>query len=271
MTAGGLHIVPRALKVLLLAFVCFVPAARAADDADGPPPRPPGAADRIDPSLARDLFAMPGITAATRAAAERFAAGDTPGSATILDELIAQHPDLGTLRADRAALALLSGDADTALAQLEETVARGIADPAAIADPVFAPLAADPATAARFAALRAAPAPPPPAATVATPVSGGRAEVSAANTTWNPESERLEPRFSFPETAAAPVLPARKAAAWEILREHVRRGRAAGNHGDLYDNRDRGHSTLEPDGASAAHPRHLRRGGPQGRRRLRPG
>ena len=46
------------------------------------------------------------------------------------------------------------------------------------------------------------------------------------------------------------MLPARKAAASEILREHVRRGRAAGNHGDLYDNRDRGHSTLEP----AAHP-----------------
>jgi hypothetical protein len=44
------------------------------------------------------------------------------------------------------------------------------------------------------------------------------------------------------------VLPDRpKTAALEILREHAARGRAAGNHGDLYDNRDRGHSRLDPD------------------------
>ena len=41
-----------------------------------------------------------------------------------------------------------------------------------------------------------------------------------------------------------------KNAARDLLREHVRRGRAAGNHGDLYDNRDRGHSALKPE----AHP-----------------
>ena len=47
------------------------------------------------------------------------------------------------------------------------------------------------------------------------------------------------------------MLPDRpKTAAYDILREHVRRGRAAGNHGDLYDNRDRGHSALKPE----AHP-----------------
>ncbi len=41
------------------------------------------------------------------------------------------------------------------------------------------------------------------------------------------------------------MLPARpKTAALDILREHWKRGRAAGNAGDLYDNRDRGHSTL---------------------------
>ena len=44
--------------------------------------------------------------------------------------------------------------------------------------------------------------------------------------------------------------PTPKVAAWDILREHARRGRAAGNHGDLYDNRDRGHSRLDPE----AHP-----------------
>ena len=252
MTAGGRHIVSRGLVVLILASACLmpVPVVRAADDTPAPPPRPPSAADRIDPHLAADLFAMPEITAATRTAAERFAAGDADSAATILDGLIARHPDLGTLRADRAALALLAGDTETALAELEEAAARGIADPAVLADPVFAPLATDPATAARIKALRAVPAPPPGPEPVATPVSGGRAEISAANTAWNPDSERLEARFSFPDAASTPVLPARKVAAWEILREHVRRGRAAGNHGDLYDNRDRGHSTLAPE----AHP-----------------
>ena len=252
MTASRLHIVLHAGAALLLACICLgpIPEALAADDPAAPPPRPPGAADRIDPRLAADLFAMPEITAATRAAAERFAIGDADSAAKILDGLIAQHPDLGALRADRAALALLAGDADTALAQLEESVARGIADPAALADPVFAPLAADPATGARLEALRATPAPPPGPAPVATPISRGRAEVSAANTVWNPDSERLEARFAFPEASSAPVLPARKVAAWELLREHVRRGQAAGNHGDLYDNRDRGHSTLTPE----AHP-----------------
>ena len=59
------------------------------------------------------------------------------------------------------------------------------------------------------------------------------------------------PRFAFGPEPDAPVLPPRpKTAALEILREHWQRGRAAGNHGDLYDNRDRGHSSLDP----AAHP-----------------
>ncbi|HVH03000.1 MAG TPA: hypothetical protein VM891_08675, partial [Amaricoccus sp.] len=71
--------------------------------------------------------------------------------------------------------------------------------------------------------------------------------VSAANTAWDPGEERLVPRFAFPGKAAGPVLPPRpKTAALEILREHWKRGRAAGNAGDLYDNRDRGHSALAP-------------------------
>ena len=44
------------------------------------------------------------------------------------------------------------------------------------------------------------------------------------------------------------MLPARpKTGALDILRELWKRGRAAGNAGDLYDNRDRGHSALKPE------------------------
>ena len=139
---------------------------------------------------------------------------------------------------------------EAALAELEAAAGLGSAELAALAaDPLFAPLAADPRS--RRASPRSRPAPPPrPAPPVPAPVAGGAAPVAAANTAWNPATERLEPRFAFPPAPAAPVLPARpKRAALDILREHARRGRAAGNHGDLYDNRDRGHSTPRPGGA----------------------
>ena len=245
--SGGITAAALAALVLLAPLPAF-----AADPGTAPPPRPPDAASQTDPAAAAALFAMPEIATTTRAAGDRLAAGDAAGAGTLLDGLIAAHPDLGALRADRAALAMLAGDPATALDQLEEAARRGTPGLAMLAaDPVFAPLDADPATASRLAALRTAPPVPGPLPVpTATPVSGGHAKVSAANTHWNPESERLQAHFTFPDTASAPVLPARKAGAWEILREHVRRGRAAGNHGDLYDNRDRGHSTLEP----AAHP-----------------
>jgi len=206
-----------------------------------------------DPAAEAALFAMPRIAEETRRASGLIEAGDLPEAARILDGLIDRHPDLGLLRADRAVLAMLAGDPATALAELETAAARGFEGIAAFAaDPLFAPLSADP----RLAALAQAAAPPPhaPRPTLAT---GRRAPVTAANTAWNPATERLEARFAFPAEAAAPVLPAdRTIAAYELLREHVRRGRAAGNHGDLYDNRDRDHSTLPP----GAHPQLTRVG-----------
>ena len=82
-------------------------------------------------------------------------------------------------------------------------------------------------------------------------MTDGIANVDAGNTGWNPATERLEPRFAFPEKPTARVLPSGKGpAAQNILAELWKRGRAAGNHGDLYDNRDRGHSRLDP----AKHP-----------------
>ena len=104
-----------------------------------------------------------------------------------------------------------------------------------------------PPSAPRLAALAATP-PAPPPAPVPAPIADGVAPVAAANTAWNPAAERLEAFFAPPEGKPGPVLPARpKTAALDILREHWKRGRAAGNVGDLYDNRDRGHSTLKPE------------------------
>jgi hypothetical protein len=216
--------------------------------AEAPEPMPRPAATAPDPEAEADLFAMPRITEELRFALGRLQGGDLVGAMRILDDLIHRHPKLGPLHANRAALALLGGETETALEALEEAARHGTPElPGLLADPLFAPLAADPATARRLAAVAAAPEPPSPSPA---PVANGVAEVSGANTAWNPATERLEPRFVLPEEplSGAVLPPGPKHNARDLLREHGRRGRAAGNHGDLYDNRDRGHSALDLTG-----------------------
>ncbi|MBP7002998.1 hypothetical protein [Amaricoccus sp.] len=207
----------------------------------GPLPRPEPAP--ADPRAAAELFAMPEIADETRRALGLVEAGDPEGAAAIFDDLVARHPSLGLPRIRRAALAMMAGDPDAALAGLE-AAAGDPALPEALADPLFAPLAGDPG----FVALAALPAPPAPPAPIPAPVAGGIAPLGAGNLAWDPGAERLVAAFAFPEKAEGPVLqPGPKDAARDLLREHVRRGRAAGNRGDLYDNRDRAHSRLRPD------------------------
>lgn len=213
-----------------------------------PAPQPDPQPDpRLDPGAEADLFAMPRIAEETRAALDRIDAGDLDGAARRLDALAAAHPGLGLLQANRAALFLLQGYPAAALDALEAAAALGYDGFAGLAaDPLFAGIAGDP----RFQGLVAAPPPGLPPPPVPSPIVDGTALVSGANTGWNPGLERLEPRFIFPAKATGAVVPDRKAAAYDILREHWRDGRAAGNLGDLYDNRDRGHSALDPK----AHP-----------------
>jgi hypothetical protein len=235
---------PALAALVALALAGAVPG-RAADPAPLPRPAPVDAAvaGAVDPAAEAALFAMPDIAEDRRLAFALAEAGELTEAAAVLDALAARHPGLGALAADRAALAMLAGDKGAARAALLAAADAGFPDLAALlADPLFAPLAGDPALAAR--AADPAPAPPEP---VPAPVVNGRAPVSGANTGWNPVEERLEPRFAFPEAPAGPVLPRERpaTATYDLLAEHARRGRAAGNHGDLYDNRDRGHSSLK--------------------------
>jgi hypothetical protein len=243
-----------ARRIGLLAALALLPLAAAAEPAPRPRPAPLDAAAidaEVDPAAAADLFARPEAAADIRLALAAAEAGDLAGAAARLDRRLARHPGLAELQAARAAVAMLAGDGPAALAGLEAAARLGLTGLAA--DPLFAPLAADPALGpglAGLAGLAAAPPAPPPAVPAPAPVAlgaaGGTARVGAGNTGWNPATERLEPRFGFPPAPVAPVLPDRpKTAALEILREHAARGRAAGNHGDLYDNRDRGHSALD--------------------------
>ena len=236
---------PNRLALAALVGLALAGAGRAAEPA--PLPRPVAVEAAVDPAAEAELFAMPDIAEDRRVAFALAEAGEPGEAAAILDALVERHPGLGALHADRAALALLAGDPGSARAALLAAADAGFPDLAALlAEPLFAPLAGDPALAARAADPPPPPAPPVPAPVTMT-VTGGRAPVSGANTAWNPVEERLEPRFAFPEAPAAPVLPRQRpaTAAYDLLAEHARRGRAAGNHGDLYDNRDRGHSRLD--------------------------
>src|SRR6056297_863688 len=61
---------------------------------------------------------------------------------------------------------------------------------------------------------------------------------------------RLLARVRIPESSAPVLGPEARDPAHRLLWQMVFEGRAAGNHGDLYENRDRGHSRLSP----GAHP-----------------
>lgn len=61
---------------------------------------------------------------------------------------------------------------------------------------------------------------------------------------------RLLARITFPETSRPVLGPQAREAGHRLLWQLAFEGRAAGNHGDLYENRDRGHSRLPPE----AHP-----------------
>ena len=139
----GARRAPASLILLLL----LAAAAPAAAEIAPPPPRPVAAAAPAplpDPAAA-DLFAMPAVAAVLRRALAAAEAGELAGAAALLDRTLAAHPGIGGLAAARAAVAMLEDDPAGALDGLAAAAADGLPDLAAIAaDPVFAPLAADP-------------------------------------------------------------------------------------------------------------------------------
>ena len=86
-----------------------------------------------------------------------------------------------------------------------------------------------------------------PATLLPVVVEDGVASVRVENTVTLVPSQRRKVRLVFPERDV-PVLAATQTGAAEgLLRRLYATGQAAGNHGDLYENRDRGHSTLPED------------------------
>ena len=208
----------------------------------------PARAQPDDPAFrglpAETLFALPGIAARLAQARRAQAEGRTAEARQQFARLTSSHPGLGLLHVARAAFELQAGDRRAAMTALEAALATGQAGLApALAGPAFAPLANDPgfqALRGRLAALL------PSAPTRPALIAGGSAPVSAANTIWDVPRGRLlalfEPMALRPDLAVIP--PGQTGAAETLLRSLYGRGMAAGNWGDIYDNRDGGHSRL---------------------------
>ena len=86
-----------------------------------------------------------------------------------------------------------------------------------------------------------------PATLLPVVVQDGKAQVRAENTVTLVPSERRRVRLVFPDSEAPILGETQTGAAEGLLRRLYATGLAAGNHGDLYENRDRGHSALPED------------------------
>ena len=162
-------------------------------------------------------------------------------AAKSVDGLIQRYPNAPRLRVMKAEIAINRNDAETAFGALEAASSLGFAGlEAALSAPVFRPLAEDD----RMQALLAT----PPAAIAEAPfapglVKNGIGMVTAQNTRWNAKLARLEVVFATPPSQKSKPVSRQKGGVWDRLNKMARRGQAAGNVGDVYDNRDAGHST----------------------------
>ena len=188
------------------------------------------------------VFEMPRLTEALSGALLRLRAGDVAGAGATLEALVERYPEAWSLQTARAVAAALAGEPDRAAAALLEAYRLGAPGlGTALGRPPLAALADDP----RLAGLRDRPKPDPAPLPDPALVKAGQAPVGPGNTGWDPTAARLVARFSFPPILKTHAFLDRPPPGpLADLQQLVARGFAAGNVGDLYDNRDGGHSRL---------------------------
>lgn len=190
------------------------------------------------------LFELPAVTKAERHAERLAKSGDLAGATALIDQLIARYGGASRPHADRAVILAAQGRDVAAFDELAKAISLGLPNlEAMLAAAPLSRLGADPRIAALIAAApspQEPPAPPPP-----TRVDSSQAPISTANTFWSPNLSRLVSRFEMlPGMRRFPLADGKPEGPMAELQVWVARGRAAGNVGDLYDNRDGGHSTL---------------------------
>lgn len=190
-----------------------------------------------------DLWRLPALARAEQEAGLRALYGDIDGATGQIASLIRQYPEAGRLHLANAVLLAFAEKDDEAFDALARAISLGTPD---IAEVVKAPplnrIAGRPDVEALLAAAPAVkdtPLPPP------TRVDNGLAKITRANTGWSMEDRRLVAGFDMLRAMRRyPVADGELPAPLALLQTWVGRGRASGNVGDLYDNRDDGHSPL---------------------------
>ena len=234
----------RSAIMLAVAMAAIFPAtAPSAQPAPETPPR----------SLAEvPVFQMPDLARRHAATAERAGAGDMLGAEGELRGALARHPGLHELHFGIAQLQAARGNADGAAASLLRAAEAGRRDwfGAAARLPVFASLRGREDFAEALAALAGDPPDPPLRArppAVPAPILDGVALVDETNAEWSETEGAVRAAFTpLPPAPAVPgpVMTGSGEPAHTLNRLHAG-GRAAGNHGDFYENRDEGHSNLD--------------------------
>ena len=215
------------------------------------------AQEAIAPVKPLSVFDIPGIVRGQRLVAGLVQVEDLTGAEKALDELLRRYPSLAILRFELALLKLRQNLKDEALASLAKAVDAGL--PRAILEQSSAlnPLRGDRAFKELLDKAATSSSPPPAQVAQSSPqpkqIDNGVAVVDASNTTFDPRIGMFRTLFRFSDrvgsAAAETVSDQAKGNTWfslasDRLNAWLRDGTAAGNHGDLYDNRDGGHSLL---------------------------
>lgn len=209
---------------------------------------------RTVPNEPESVFDMPGIHRRHQQLAMRMQAahrsGDFSTMAQICREGVALLPQNPVWRYNLACALARQGRVTEALENLETAVAQGFRRAEQIKqDEDLASLRHTTHFRALLDQARTPPPPPSDESTVkrATPVVDGVARVSESNTVWNLDSGHFQTLFSLPDTPADDRVTQGLGEPGERVNRWYREGKAAGNHGDYYDNRDAGHSALNLD------------------------
>jgi len=162
----------------------------------------------------------------------------------LLNELSVKFPRWADVDYNLAAAQARQGRRSEALDNLAVAVEKGFAKLALMErDPDFEALRGNDRFTLLLASTRAN-AEARKAALTPGQVSDGSAFVTAGNTRFVDTQNRLFTYFKFPQTAPSGIVRNNEDQVARILNGWIKAGKAAGNHGDLYDNRDRGHSRL---------------------------
>ena len=201
-----------------------------------------------DPPKPPSVFDLPMMTAAERAVGVLLARGDYARAEQLLERTLKTTPQDFTARYNLACTLARQGKTDAALEQLEKAIELGFSDAKHIeVDDDLAKLRELP----RFQAALKRIGDNTPAAkgwkytAEPAPWKDGQYLISEKNTVYDPRIGLFAAVFNLDKKATAdkPVVEG-YGKAGDLLRQWYKEGTAAGNHGDLYDNRDHGHSFM---------------------------